>query len=95
MAWLIVRVYDDRRQRNLINVLKQQSKPRTPETGDIAQLTEKRGIEVYDSDGIPPRKKWLWSILTYSSHSRDGIGHIRRTGVVSLLARPKRCEAQP
>lgn len=96
MAWLIVRVYDDRRGKNTVDVLKQPSKPRTPETGDIAQLTEKCGIEVFhDNDGVATRKEWPWSILAYSSHSRDGLGHIRRTGVVSLPARPKRRETQP
>jgi len=90
MAWLIVRVYDDRQGKNLVELLKQPTKPRTPETEDIAQLAGASGVEVHGGDGAALRKEWPWSLVAYTSRSRDGIGNMRLTSAVSLAARPKR-----
>jgi hypothetical protein len=89
MAWLILRVYDDRQGKNLVELLKQPAKPRTPETEDIAQLAEQCSVEVHDGEGAAPRKTWPWTVVAYTSRSRDGIGNMRRTFAVSLAARPR------
>lgn len=94
MAWLIIRVCDDRQGRHTVEVLKKRSKLGDPKTSDVAQLAAKHGVEVHASFKPPPRKEGPWSIVAYTSRSRDGIG---RSGgqYVSLAARPKRREAQP
>ena len=94
MAWLIIRVCDDRQGKNTVDVLRKRSKLCDPKTSDVAQLAEKHGIEVHVSFRPAPRKEGPWSVVAYTSRSREGIG---RSGgqYVSLAARPKRHEAQP
>ncbi len=88
MAWLIIRVCDDRQGKHTVDVLRKRSKLCDPKTSDIAQLAEKHGVEVHISFRAPPRKEWPWSIVAYTSRSKDGIG---RSGgqYVSLAARLK------
>ena len=94
MAWLIIRVCDDRQGRNTVDVLRERSKLCDPKTSAVAQLAEKHGIEIHVSFQPPLRKEWPWSAVVHTSRSRDGIG---RAGgqYLHLAARPKRREAQP
>ena len=97
MAWLIIRVCGDRQGRSVstFDVLKQRSKLCTPKTDDIAQLADKHGVEVHTSPSKQAsHKEWPWSVIAYTSPSKDGIG---RAGgqYVSRPARPKRRGAQP
>lgn len=93
MAWLIIRVCGDRQGKNTFNVLRGRSKLCTPKRSDVARLAEKFGVEAHIDGGIASHKEWPWSVVAYTSRSRDGIG---RSGgqYVSLMARPKRREAQ-
>lgn len=94
MAWLIIRVCDDRQGRNTVDVFRKRSKLCDPKTSDVAQLAAKHRVEIHVSFQPPPRKEWPWSVVAYTSPSWDGIG---RAGgqYVHLAARPKRREAQP
>ena len=62
MAWLIIRVCDDRQGKHTVDVLRKRSKLCDPKTSDVARLAEKHGIEVRVSFQPPPRKEWPWSI---------------------------------
>ncbi len=93
MAWLIIRVCDDRQGKHTVNVLKKRSKLGDPKTSDVVQLAEKHGIEIHASFKPPPRREWPWSVVAYTSPSWDGIGRARGQ-YIHLVARPRRREAQ-
>lgn len=89
MAWLIVRVCDDRQGKNTIDLFKQRSKLCTPTTEDVAHVAERFGVEVHTTFPKPAtHKEWPWSVVAYTSRSRDGIG---RSGgqFIHLPAKPK------
>lgn len=86
MAWLIVRIYDDRQGRNLVQVAKKHVKGRA-EASDIDELCTLCSVETQDG-AKAARREWPWSVTAHTSRSRDGIG--RSTGLVRLAARPKR-----
>lgn len=86
MAWLILRVYDDRQGRNLVQIAKMPAKLGSPSLADIEELATVCKIEV--SDGPATRKGWPWSVIAYTSRSKDGIG--RSGGMpMRLPARPR------
>lgn len=94
MGWLIIRVFNDRIGKNVIDVLKKRSALGTPDAQEVARLTERFGVEANLSASRPlPHKEWPWSIAAYTSRSRDGIG--RAVGqFIFLPARPKKKEQE-
>ena len=89
MAWLIIRVCNDRQWKNTTDILKRRSKLCTPHPRDVAELAERFGVEVNTNGGLVPVREWPWSVVAYTSRRKDGIG---RSGgqFTSLAARPKR-----
>lgn len=93
MAWLIIRVCDDRQGKNTVDVFRERSKLCTPKRSDVVRLAERFGVEAHIEGGMASRKAWPWSVVAYTSPSWDGIG---RAGgqYIHLVARPRRREAQ-
>lgn len=88
MAWLIIRVCNDRRGKNTADILKCQSKLGTPHPQDVAALADKSGIEVNTDGGTPSLRQWPWSVVAYTSRRKEGIGRVGTH--IHLPARPKR-----
>ena len=90
MAWLIVRVFDDRQGINTTDILKRPgARLGDPNVSDVASLVaDCTGIEVHTSLSPTLRREWPWSVVAYTSRRKDGIG---RVGLhIHLPARPKR-----
>lgn len=92
MAWLIVRVFHDRRGVNIADILKRRAPLGDPKASDVAALVaEYTDAEVHTSCGPTLCREWPWSVVAYTSRRKDGIG--RPIGLhIHLPARPKRKE---
>jgi hypothetical protein len=91
MAWLIVRVFDDRQGINTTDILKRPGvRLGDPNASDVAALVaEYTDAEVHTSFEPTLRREWPWSVVAYTSRRKDGIG--RLVGLhIHLPARPKR-----